>query len=108
MYHLLSAFVTVSVIVFKAQAHLWMGTPVPFGNETLNNSPLDNTGVDYPCKLRPAAFHVTQMNYAKAGEKVHVSFLGVSVHGMSPTIFCSDYSANRYIRRRILSMVNYD
>ncbi|KAF7567810.1 hypothetical protein PtrM4_124230 [Pyrenophora tritici-repentis] len=56
-------------------------SPVPYGRPTLNNSPLDGTGVDFPCKLRAGVYDVTQMNYWTAGEAQTIRFLGSAVHG---------------------------
>ncbi|RYN15873.1 hypothetical protein AA0117_g13248 [Alternaria alternata] len=62
-------------------AHVMMESPVPYGRATLNNSPLDGTGIDFPCKLRPGVYDVTHMNYWTAGEAQTVRFLGSAVHG---------------------------
>ena len=32
-----------------ASAHMIMKTPTPYGAATINNSPLDASGSDYPC-----------------------------------------------------------
>lgn len=55
--------------------------PIPYGNNTLDNSPLEQTGQDFPCKLRAGAYDVTQMNYWVAGEAQSVRFRGSAVHG---------------------------
>jgi hypothetical protein len=62
-------------------AHLMLESPVPYGKPTLNNSPLDSTGADFPCKLREGVYDVTQMNYWTAGEAQTIRFLGSAVHG---------------------------
>jgi hypothetical protein len=62
-------------------AHMMLENPVPFGRPTLNNSPLDSTGSDFPCKLRRGVYDVTQMNYWTAGEAQTIRFFGSAVHG---------------------------
>ncbi|KAH7394711.1 hypothetical protein BKA66DRAFT_599035 [Pyrenochaeta sp. MPI-SDFR-AT-0127] len=55
--------------------------PIPFGKPTLNNSPLDGAGLDFPCKLREGVYDLTQMNNWTAGEAQTIRFLGSAVHG---------------------------
>ncbi|KNG52832.1 lytic polysaccharide monooxygenase [Stemphylium lycopersici] len=62
-------------------AHMMLESPVPYGKSTLNNSPLEGTGLDYPCKLRAGVYDVTQMNYWTAGEAQTIRFIGSAVHG---------------------------
>jgi hypothetical protein len=62
-------------------AHMILNHPKPYGALTLNNSPLDATGVDFPCKLRKGVYDYTEINYWKAGELQSVSFIGTAVHG---------------------------
>ena len=35
---------------------------VPYGNDTLNNSPLDDTGSDFPCKKRTGVYDISQIS----------------------------------------------
>ena len=58
-----------------------MEMPVPYGRPTLNNSPLDGTGLDFPCKLRAGVYDITQMNNWTAGEVQTIRFMGSAVHG---------------------------
>ncbi|OAL42630.1 hypothetical protein IQ07DRAFT_462881, partial [Pyrenochaeta sp. DS3sAY3a] len=62
-------------------AHLMLENPIPFGKPTLNNSPLDGSGLDFPCKLREGVYDLTQMNNWTAGEAQTIRFLGSAVHG---------------------------
>jgi methionine-rich copper-binding protein CopC len=62
-------------------AHIVLKNPVPYGNATLNNSPLDAVGKDFPCKQREGVYDVTQMNYWKVGETQTIEFTGSAVHG---------------------------
>ena len=68
-------------VLHRCAAHMILDNPVPYGKSTLNNSPLEGTGLDFPCKLRKDAYELTQMNYWTAGEAQAVSFLGSAVHG---------------------------
>ncbi|KAH5619818.1 hypothetical protein HBI51_251960 [Parastagonospora nodorum] len=58
-----------------------LNQPKPYGALTLNNSPLDATGADFPCKQRDGVYDVTATNHWKAGERQSVSFNGTAVHG---------------------------
>jgi hypothetical protein len=62
-------------------AHMILHHPNPYGALTLDSSPLDATGADFPCKQRNGVYDVTEMNYWKAGERQSVSFNGTAVHG---------------------------
>ncbi|KAF9728570.1 hypothetical protein PMIN01_13398 [Paraphaeosphaeria minitans] len=71
----------VLTILLNSAAHMILENPVPYGQSTLNNSPLDDSGLDFPCKLRAGVYDVTRMNYWTAGEVQTVSFIGSAVHG---------------------------
>ncbi|KAL6703254.1 hypothetical protein ACN47E_010042 [Coniothyrium glycines] len=60
-----------------ANAHMLMASPVPFGAP--NNSPLDPSGSDFPCKAVP--YTVTKMNQWPVGSTQELSFIGTAVHG---------------------------
>ncbi|KAH7061011.1 hypothetical protein BKA63DRAFT_484618 [Paraphoma chrysanthemicola] len=62
-------------------AHMILKYPKPYGALTLNNSPLEANGADFPCKQRSGVYDVTVMNQWKAGERQSVSFDGTAVHG---------------------------
>ncbi|KAF2727105.1 hypothetical protein EJ04DRAFT_479594 [Polyplosphaeria fusca] len=72
---------TISALAFATgiQAHIVIDKPVPFGQATLNNSPLKLA--DFPCKQRSGVYDVTQMNEVKAGDNLDVQFKGTAVHG---------------------------
>ena len=55
-----------------------MQKPVPYGVDTLNNSPL---GADYPCKQRAGTYEISEMNDIVAGTDQALTFSGTAVHG---------------------------
>lgn len=75
--------VVASLFATVAQGHMIMANPVPYGYETIDNSPL--TGSNYPCKVTsdPATFYSTDGidNTYPAGSSQSLSFKGSAVHG---------------------------
>lgn len=65
------------------QGHMIMANPVPYGYQTIDNSPL--TGSNYPCKVTsdPATFYSLDGidNTYAAGSSQSLSFKGSAVHG---------------------------
>lgn len=68
-------------IATRTIAHMILENPRPYGLSTLNNSPLDGLGQDFPCKQRVGVYDLTSMNYWTAGEKQVIGFKGSAVHG---------------------------
>ncbi|KAJ5947631.1 hypothetical protein N7466_000646 [Penicillium verhagenii] len=62
-------------------AHMIMTSPVPYGKDTLNNSPLAADGSDFPCKLRSDTYSVTEQNVMVIGEAQPLTFEGSATHG---------------------------
>ncbi|MCJ1468206.1 hypothetical protein MMC07_006834 [Pseudocyphellaria aurata] len=64
-------------------AHMKLLTPTPFGGSTLNNSPLEASGSDFPCKQRPGVYAVDgAKNPPMAiGAPQTLSFVGGATHG---------------------------
>ncbi|KAJ4367552.1 hypothetical protein N0V83_007136 [Neocucurbitaria cava] len=60
-----------------ANAHMIMANPLPYGHP--NNSPLDPSGSDFPCKSVP--YTVNTMNEWPVGSSQYLSFTGSAVHG---------------------------
>jgi hypothetical protein len=59
-----------------------MNTPAPYGRSTLDNSPLDASGIDFPCKLRSGVYDPEgASNVFSLGSKYPLSFTGQAVHG---------------------------
>ena len=69
-----------------ASGHLIMQNPVPFGLDSLNNSPLvdakpGTSQSDFPCKQRAGVYDITAMNNMAVGEPMQLSFTGSASHG---------------------------
>ena len=63
-------------------AHMMMSTPVPYGKSTLNNSPLDAAGSDFPCKQRTGVYDAEGASNTMAlGSSQPLSFIGSATHG---------------------------
>jgi hypothetical protein len=55
-----------------------MANPVPYDQANLNNSPLEASGYNFPCKA--PSYQVTKMNNMKVGEQQTLSFTGSATH----------------------------
>ena len=62
-------------------AHLIMTNPVPYGKDSLNNSPLAADGSDFPCKQRSGVYDVGKENTYSVGDSIPLSFQGSATHG---------------------------
>ncbi|KAJ5462747.1 hypothetical protein N7475_007691 [Penicillium sp. IBT 31633x] len=68
--------------VSMVNAHMIMSSPTPYSADSLNNSPLEADGSDFPCKLRPNAFQApTTETIIGIGESHPLSFTGSATHG---------------------------
>jgi hypothetical protein len=74
---LIAAAVMLAMAPLHAGAHMILKSPVPYGNP--NNSPLEATGSDFPCKAVP--YTVNTMNEWPVGSEQTLSFTGTAVHG---------------------------
>jgi hypothetical protein len=68
------------LLVTHSFAHMVLQSPVPYGNAMRNNSPLDDSGLDFPYKQCEGVYDVTQTNEWKVGEKQSIQFAGSAVH----------------------------
>lgn len=65
-----------------ASAHIKMAEPVPFGASSLNNSPLEADGSDFPCKQRTGVYDAAgASNVYAQGSSQQLKFIGSAVHG---------------------------
>ncbi|KAI4087632.1 MAG: hypothetical protein LQ344_006630, partial [Seirophora lacunosa] len=63
-------------------AHMIMKTPSPYGAASINNSPLDPSGSDFPCKQRGGVYDPpASKNVMPIGVDQTLSFTGSAVHG---------------------------
>ncbi|KAJ2980386.1 hypothetical protein NUW58_g6957 [Xylaria curta] len=71
-----------AALVAAVNAHMKMATPAPFDPEHLNNSPLDASGSDFPCKFG-VGYSATggTTNTYELGSSQQLSFIGSAVHG---------------------------
>ena len=61
-----------------------MSNPQPYGKSTINNSPLDASGSDFPCKQRSGVYDdegARAKNTFAVGATVPLAFTGSAVHG---------------------------
>jgi hypothetical protein len=78
-----STIFALATFMNSAAAHMIMASPVPFGgpgSKGPNNSPLDPSGSDYPCKFPGAPSSGGPMNQFKVGDEQTLSFSGSATH----------------------------
>lgn len=79
---MLANIAAISGLAAMASAHVVMVNPVPYGQSSLNNSPLDASGSDFPCKQRPSVYSADgASNIYPQGSTQHLAFRGTAVHG---------------------------
>ncbi|XTI86147.1 lytic polysaccharide monooxygenase [Cenococcum geophilum] len=56
----LTTLATIALILFAlVNAYMKLNKPMPYGKDTLNNNPLNNTGDDFPCNFISSAVSIT-------------------------------------------------
>jgi hypothetical protein len=73
---LLAAMIEASIV----GAHLVMVDPVPYNSNPSNNSPLDASGSNFPCKIT-GDYSVIEENHMVKGESQSLIFHGGTTHG---------------------------
>ncbi|KAH6689605.1 hypothetical protein F5X68DRAFT_204035 [Plectosphaerella plurivora] len=76
-------FSIISALASVATAHIKMSSPAPYGASSLNNSPLDPSGSDFPCKQRPGVYEAegASNTYSLGSTGNNLAFIGSAVHG---------------------------
>lgn len=70
------------VLSTSVSAHMKMSMPVPYGQSTLDNSPLLADGSDFPCKQRSGVYDAEgASNTMAVGSTNQLTFIGSAVHG---------------------------
>lgn len=78
----MSVLATALLGASAVNAHLLMTSPAPYGADSLNNSPLDASGSDFPCKQRTGVYDAAKSDNAySVGETVQIKLEGSAVHG---------------------------
>ena len=78
---LAKTFLVAALGASVANAHMIMTQPVPYGKDTLTNSPLEAQGGDFPCKLRSGTYDITTENIMPIGSVQQLRFQGGATHG---------------------------
>jgi hypothetical protein len=77
----LSTAVVFGTLMPSAIAHMVIVSPVPYGQDSLTNSPLEDDGSDWPCKQRSGVYDITKMNTIPVGVAQDLAFKGGATHG---------------------------
>lgn len=71
-----------AALAASASAHMKMANPAPYGAESLTNSPLDASGSDFPCKIRPGGYNPPKSTATMpVGAKQTLQLQGGATHG---------------------------
>ncbi|EGP85006.1 unnamed protein product [Zymoseptoria tritici ST99CH_3D7] len=78
---ILAAATACGLFVSSVNGHMVIYSPVPYGQDSLTNSPLENDGSDFPCKQRSGVYDITKMNEMPVGVPQTLAFMGGATHG---------------------------
>ncbi len=71
-----------AALAASASAHMKMANPAPYGAASLNNFPLDASGADFPCKIRPGGYDPPKSTATMpVGAKQTLQLQGGATHG---------------------------
>lgn len=78
-----AGFLAILALFGHASGHMLLAQPVPYGEQTLDNSPLKSDGSDYPCKQRTGVYDLPSSGFNEmiVGEDQPLEFKGSASHG---------------------------
>jgi hypothetical protein len=88
MFSLLKTLFFSTYAVYLADSHMILDRPFPYGRNSLNNSPLNGDGSDFPCKQRPNVYDgyddAVRINKYLPGTVHELAFNGTAVRKYYP------------------------
>ncbi|KAK4621940.1 hypothetical protein CLAFUW4_06853, partial [Fulvia fulva] len=69
------------LLASSVNAHMVITSPVPYGADSLTNSPLEADGSDFPCQQRAGVYDMGTMNTMPIGVPQKLAFKGGATHG---------------------------
>ena len=103
-----SIVVLAGLLANAIYGHMIMKSPVPYGKSTLNNSPLQANGSDFPCKQRPGVYDPEGANnILEIGQPNQLSFMGGATHdgGSCQVSLTTDLEPTRNSRWMVIKSI---